>query len=103
MKLLTKENRRQLPPIYSQGGKDMEAIAYVKFFHPTSRWTLFVTEFDGDDQLFGYILSALGPDCDGLGYASLKELSELRAGPFNLGIERDLHFTPGPLSEVIGS
>lgn len=100
MKLLTAENKRQLPALYSQDGKGMEAVAYVKFFHPMSRYTFYVTEFDGTDTLFGYCVSPLGPDCDELGYASLQELTELRVR--GLGIERDLHFKPVPLSEVIG-
>jgi hypothetical protein len=102
MKLLTQENRKALPPLYSQDGEGMEAVAHVKFFHPMSRYTFYVTEFDGDDTLFGYCVSPLGPDCDELGYASLAELTALRAGPFNLPLERDRHFTPGPLSKVVG-
>lgn len=94
MMLLTKENRKALPPLYAQEGKGDQATAYVKFFHPMSRYTFYVTEFDGYDTLFGYCVSPLGEDCDEYGYASLAELTALRAGPFNLPMERDLHFSP---------
>ena len=36
MKLLTKELRRKLPPLYSQDGKGGKAIAYLKLFTPSS-------------------------------------------------------------------
>lgn len=101
--LLTKENRAQLPALYAQDGEGLDATAYVKLFHPTSRYTLYVTEFDGDDTFFGYLVSPLGPDCDEYGYSSLAELTELRAGPFNLGIERDLHFAPKTLREALAA
>ncbi len=99
MKLLTKANRQALPPLYSQDGKGMDAVAHVKFFHPCSRYTLYVTEFDGEDMFFGYVISPLGPDCDELGYSSLAEMSALRV--MGLGIERDMHFNPQPLSEAV--
>ena len=99
MMLLTKANRKALPPLYSQDGKGMDAIAHVKFFGG-SRFTYYVTEFDGKDTFFGYLLSPLGADCDELCYFSLTELSKLRFPPFGLPIERDYHFTPGPLGEV---
>jgi Protein of unknown function (DUF2958) len=99
MKLLTKANRQALPPLYSQDGKGMDAVAHVKFFHPCSRYTLYVTEFDGEDTFFGYVLSPFGPDCDELGYSSLAEMSALRV--MGLGIERDMHFNPQPLSEAV--
>jgi hypothetical protein len=98
--LLTKANRAALPPLYSQDGKGMDAVAHVKFFHPASRYTFFATEFDGDDTFFGYCVSPLGPDCDELGYTSLTELKSVR-GPLGLGIERDLHFKPTTLREAL--
>ena len=43
MKLLTKEIRKKLPPLYSQDGKDGKSVAHVKFFTPDSNWTFYVT------------------------------------------------------------
>jgi len=36
MKLLTKANRKALPPLYSQDGKGGKAIVHVKYFTPDS-------------------------------------------------------------------
>ncbi len=99
MMLLTKANRAALPPLYSQELEGLDAVAHVKFFGG-GRWTWLVTEFDGDDLMFGYVVSGLGPDCDELGYFALSELAELRFPPFGLPIERDLYFTPTPLREL---
>jgi len=98
--LLTKENRRDLPPLYSQDGQGMEAVAYVKFFGG-GRWTFYATEFDGQDTFFGWCVSALGPDCDELGYLSLAELEAMRFPPFGLGAERDRYFRPAKLSAIL--
>jgi len=94
MNLLTPEIRSQLPPIYSQE-KVSDPIAYVKFFNPQSKWTWYATEFDGEDTLFGLVQ---GFD-EELGYFSLSELQEYR-GKLGIGIERDLHFVPTPLSKL---
>jgi hypothetical protein len=97
---LTKENRKALPPLYSQDGKGADATTFVKFFHPTSRYTFFATEFDGEDTLFGFCVSALGPDCDEWGYASLNEFETTVAGPFQMKMERDRHFKPTTVREA---
>lgn len=48
MKLLTKELRRRLPPLYAtESVKD--PVAQVKFFTPWAGWTWYATEFDGVD------------------------------------------------------
>jgi hypothetical protein len=74
-------------------------------FDPCGRYTFYVLEGrrepDGDLLLFGFCRSALGPDCDELGYATLRQLEGIR-GPLSLGIERDLYFSPTPLSEIRG-
>jgi len=95
MKLLTKEIREKLPPLYSQDGLGGKAVVHVKFFTPDSSWTWYATEFDGEDRFFGLV--------DGqekeLGYFSLKELESVR-GPLGLPIERDLHWQPKTLAEI---
>jgi hypothetical protein len=87
MKLLTEEIRAALPPLGSTEGKGMDARIIVKFFTPTSSWTWYATEFDGEDLFFGLV--------DGLekefGYFSLSELESV-SGPLGVGIERDLYF-----------
>jgi hypothetical protein len=94
MRLLTASIRAQLPAIYAQE-KTSDPIAYVKFFMPSSDWTWYVTEFDQHDTFFGLVQ---GID-EELGYFSLRELQEVR-NRFGLGVERDLTFTPTPLSKL---
>jgi hypothetical protein len=105
MKLLTKEVIESLPPLYSQDGKGMEAIAYVKFFTPDSTWTWYATEGEsidagpdprqGDFRFFGLVQ---GMETE-LGYFHLSELESAR-GPLGLKIERDLYFKPCKLNEI---
>jgi len=95
MKLITEEIKKNLPELYSQEEKGDEAIAQVKFFCPWNNWTWYATEFGGEDTFFGLVI---GFETE-LGYFSLKEISEV-TGPGGLKIERDLYFTPKPLSEL---
>jgi Protein of unknown function (DUF2958) len=94
MELLTAEIRALLPAIYAQE-KIADPIVYVKFFTPDSNWTWYGTEFDGEDTFFGLVQ---GFEQE-LGYFSLSELQEYR-GALGIGIERDLHFNPTPLSHL---
>ena len=92
MQLLTDEARRTLP---RYGEKDGCDVARVKFFTPDSSWTWYVSEFDGDDILYGLV------DCFEVefGTFSLKELQAVR-GPLGLPIEHDISFTPIPLDQL---
>ncbi len=94
MKLLTKEIRDKLPPLYSQE-EVQDPMVQVKFFTPDSNWTWYGIEFDGKDLFFGWVV---GFEME-LGYFSLRELQSAR-GPMGLAIERDKWFKPMPLSEV---
>lgn len=96
MKLLTKELLKKLPPLYANE-KVADPVAVVKFFTPWTNWTWYATEFDGKDTFFGLVV---GHETE-LGYFSLSELASIR-GRFGLKIERDLHFTPTPLSKLRG-
>lgn len=107
MDLLPPEVRACLArfPIGSQEGARDAARVVVKYFFPSGRYTLFVTEAErqGDDYLlFGYCLSPFGAECDEWGYASLAELRSLRIR--GLGIERDTCVRPGErtLAELLG-
>lgn len=94
MELLTAEIRAQLPVLYSQENI-ADPIVYVKFFTPDSNWTWYATEFDDKDTFFGLVQGFE----EELGYFSLSELQEYR-GALGIGIERDLHFKPAPLSQL---
>jgi hypothetical protein len=104
MKLLPEEIREQLPPLYSQDGKGGKAVAYVKFFTPSSSWTWFATEgepmFDESSKEVDFKFFGLVEGFEKeLGYFLLSELEEVR-GPMGLPIERDLHFKPKTLEEI---
>ena len=89
MKLLTKEIEEKLPKLYSQENEENPKII-VKYFHPMSSYTWYVTEGekqeDGDWRFFGLI--------DGnekeLGYFHLSQLEEVNVR--GLEIERDMYF-----------
>lgn len=94
--LLDQASREKLPPLYSGEEKGLDALAQVKFFTPDSNWTWYASEFDGEDIFFGLVS---GFEIE-LGYFSLKELQEAR-GILGLQIERDLHFEPKSLKELM--
>lgn len=118
MKLLTKEIIGKLPGPRAQENID-DPIVYVKFFHPLSNWTWFITEawqvvvnLDGDFVaerplkqilnsgelvediiLFGKVIgheSEWGP-------VSFKELNNICV--HGVKIERDKFFKPMPVSQ----
>ena len=95
MELLTSGLREMLPPLYSQEHEE-DPLVICKFFTPDSNWTFYALEFDGEDLFFGWVV---GFEKE-LGYFRLSELAQAR-GPFGLQIERDLHFSPMKLSEVM--
>ena len=85
----------KLPALYSTDEQGDAAIARVKLFDPTGAWTWYITEYDPETrQAFGLV--------DGfeqeLGYIDMPEIVAQR-GRYGLPVERDLHWTPRPLSE----
>ena len=93
MQLMTQEIRNRLPKLGATSEQE-DPIVQVKFFCPWNHWTWFGYEFDGEDIFFGYVEG----DFNEIGTFSLSELESVR-GPMGLKIERDLHFTPKPLSK----
>lgn len=104
MKLLPKEVRETLPALGAQDGKGGRAVAYVKFFTPSSNWTWFalsgepILDSAGKELEFQFFGLVFGHDKE-LGYFNLGELEEVR-GPLGLPIERDLYFRPKMLAEI---
>lgn len=112
MKLLTKQIRQILPALYSQEQIE-DPMVWVKYFTPDAGWTWYATEGSPVDEngmmieegaatpavdflFFGYVI---GLEAE-LGYFSLSELEQIR-GALGLPVERDLHFTPCRLSQVM--
>ena len=86
----------EIPDLYASENV-VDPLVRVKLFTPDSNWSWFITEIsqsDGD-TCFGLVV---GLEVE-LGYFSLSELSQLH-GPLDLSVERDLYFTPRPLSAV---
>ena len=94
--MLPPEIKEQLPGLYSGEEYGLEAKSLVKFFTPDSNWTWYASEFDGEDIFFGLVS---GFEVE-LGYFSYSELKSVR-GPMGLPIERDLHFQPLSLQELM--
>jgi hypothetical protein len=108
--LLDDETRSRLPALYSGEQQGLDAIARIKFFTPDGSWTWYASEgspvdedglYDTDKQKVDFILFGLvvGQETE-LGYFSLSELDQAR-GPLGLPIERDRHFAPKSLRELM--
>ena len=95
-KLMTAEIRAALPALYTQDGKGDEATAHVKFFSPYSGYTFYVTEFDGDDTLFGW---GGFTGTQEWGYASINELASTTVFGQVPAIERDCHWASRTIRE----
>jgi len=90
----SKKPSNRLPPLYSTKDQS-DPLIQLKFFTPDSNWSWYAIEFDGDDLFFVLVI---GFEAE-LGYFRLSELQNVR-GPLGLPIERDLLFSPIPLSYI---
>jgi len=104
MKLLTQELRKELPALYEQDGKCGKAIAYIKFFCPSSSWSWWALEGSPSEDESGHevdfhFFGLVDGHCKELGYFSLAELEEA-TDTMGLPIERDLWFAPTTLDQI---
>ncbi len=53
--LLAAEIKAQLPKLYENEEYGLDGKALVKFFTPDSNWTLYASEFDGEDIMLGLV------------------------------------------------
>jgi len=98
MELLPLDLREGLSKLYTQDGTS-DPTVHVKYFTPDSAWTWYATEGQPDESDFRFFGYVIGLERE-WGYFMLSELESAR-GPLGLPIERDLHFQPAPLSEVL--
>ena len=92
---MTAEERARLPALGATQN-DENPLAQIKYFDPSGSWTWYGIEYDAaEERFFGYVVGT-EPE---LGYFTLPELREIR-GRMGLGVERDRHFRPTPLSEL---
>ncbi len=108
--LLPQEIKDQLPPLYGQDVLGLQAQAIVKLFSPYSNWTWYASEgspvdedgyCDTDKPKVDYLLFGLvvGLETE-LGYFPLSELEAAERNGIPL-VERDLHWTPNTLGNLI--
>jgi hypothetical protein len=96
---MTKELEKRFAQVGSQDGVS-DPVIIAHYFNPTGAGDWYATEFDADNRIiFGYV-SIFHDWNDEWGYTSLEEL-EGYTGRWNLGIERDLHWTEKPASKAI--
>jgi len=81
-------------PAALRAGRASDPIVYARFFTPDSNWACLATEFDPTEGRFFGRVDGFESE---LGYFLLEEL-ETNRGPLGLPIERDVCFTPRPLS-----
>ncbi len=75
-----------------------DPIVVAKFFNPTGVATWWAIAYYPEENIcFGYVTGLFE---DEFGYFSIDELEELVLPPLGLRIERDLFFTPCPISKV---
>lgn len=110
-----REHLTEKYPLYSQDGKRGDTLVIAKYFFTASAATWYVTEAseeEGDITFFGLVTGLVE---DELGYFTLSQLEEVKLeapvvfvdantgketpGTLPASIERDLYFTPKPLSE----
>lgn len=97
MKLMTPELAQMLPTLYETDEQGTNAVAKVKWFTPDAQWSWYLTEYNPETGIgFGLVI---GLECE-LGYFSKEEIAAIR-GPLGLPVERDLHFKPTPLHELM--
>ena len=95
MELLTEELQEQAEKQYPKGS-DMDQMIVAKFFTPWSNWTWYLMNKQPDSDYCWGIVE--GHDIEA-GSFSLDELKDI-AGPYNMEIERDLHFIPLKANEL---
>ena len=94
MKLFKQQTSEKVPNRLSRQPRSV----IIAIFNPLGR-VLGSDRVNPSDKLFWYV-SIFGDWNDEWGYFSLTELESLK-GPYGLGIERDLYFSPKKASQII--
>ena len=95
--LIPQELLDTLPNLYDTE-ETTDPLCQVKLFTPDTNWTWYIIEFSEEDTdtCYGYVQGLENE----LGYFSLEEVENVR-GALNLPVERDIHFNPTRLSEIM--
>jgi len=81
-------------PGIGQSDKD-DPIIWLKFFHPLSSWSWYLTEYDPDERLAFGLVAGFETE---IGYFSIEELESLEVR--GLKIEREIWTRPGPIRSL---
>jgi hypothetical protein len=92
--LIPEETAKTIPEL-GDTRRQRDPVAHVKLFTPDSSWTWYVTEYDRQEKVGYGLVYGHEPE---LGYFSIEEMRSVR-GPLGLPIERDVSFSPRPLSQ----
>lgn len=96
--MMTERLAVTLPGLYGQDGRGIRAIAYAHYCSPYTGWEWFMTEYDPETgEAFGLVK---GIEAE-LGYFNVREFEELNRSKGMEIVERDLHFEPCELTEVM--
>ena len=95
MKLLTKEIKTKAEKQYDKGS-DMDQEVVAKFFNPIGQGTWYLMNKSPEDSYCWGIVDWMALE---VGSFDIKELEETEL-PMGMKIERDLYFSPKPLSEI---
>jgi DUF2958 family protein len=98
MELIPSSIMKDMPALYGTEHLPLaQKIVRVKLFVPWSSWTWYLIECETDGPIaWGLVV---GHESE-FGYIDLTELKSVR-GPGGLTIERDIHFTPCTIAELI--
>ena len=94
-----------IPRLYEQDGLGKQAIVHAHIFGPVGDF--YITEVDEEGETaFGYIKLSAHPDGAELGYINIEELKDavktfIKNKNIKFLLERDLHWTPTTLEEVM--
>ncbi|EMI55082.1 DUF2958 domain-containing protein [Rhodopirellula sallentina] len=94
--LLTKGILAKLPTLGATS-ENRDPIVQVKWFTPDANWTWWVIEYDPESRIAYGLVRGLEQE---FGTFALDEIEECR-GALGLPVERDLHFDPQPVSQVM--
>ncbi len=91
--------RLRAHPLYSQDGKGNDAVVSAKIFNPYGGGTIYLTEYDGKDTMYG--IFERGGEKE-YGYFSKSELENTRVNVYGarLPLERDAYFKPTTVGKI---
>lgn len=96
--LMNTDIQALLPPLYANEELGLKAISPVKYFHPTSNWTWYATEFSPEHGIFFGLVVGHEIELGTFGLSGLESIGQ--GGGLSLPIERDLHYEPKMLEEL---